>query len=161
MISAASGGHVTHVDASKPSINWAKENQIASNLTDKPIRWMLDDCLKFVEREYRRGVHYDGIIMDPPVYGHGPDGTAWDFSQHFPELLTKCMLLMSPKPLFLLINAYAISASAIMLQNMITQATTHLGGKITAGELCLQESTSRQFLLSTGIFARWNSSDFS
>ena len=87
---AANGAEVTHVDASKPSIGWAKENQEASGLVDKPIRWILDDAIDFTSREIRRGAYYDGIIMDPPVYGHGPNGKIWDFDKSFPLLLKNC-----------------------------------------------------------------------
>ena len=119
LIAAKAGATVTHVDASRPTIGWAKENQALSNLADKPIRWILDDALKFVKREERRGVHYDGIIMDPPVFGHGPNGERWDFNEHFPQLLAACKAVLSREPLFLIINAYAVSASAIMLENML------------------------------------------
>lgn len=156
IVCAAAGAHVTHVDASKPAITWAHENQALSGLDNKPIRWILEDCLKFVDREYRRSNHYDAIIMDPPVYGHGPDGKPWDFTRDFPELLTKCMLVLSQKPLFILINAYAVSASSLMLENILAQATHHLPGLVQAGELCLKENNDRGFLLSTGLYARWN-----
>lgn len=155
VVCAAAGAHVTHVDASKPAITWARENQSLSQIEDKPIRWILDDCLKFVDREYRRSQHYDAIIMDPPVYGHGPDGKTWDFTKDFPELLTKCMLILSQQPLFFLINAYAVSASSIMLENILNQATNHLKGHVEAGELCIKEKNPRAFLLSTGLYARW------
>lgn len=154
LIAAKAGAKVTHVDASKPSIAWAKENQIASGLTDKPIRWILDDALKFVGREVKRDVFYDGIIMDPPVYGHGPNGEVWDFNSSFPQLLSLCRQVLSEKPLFILINAYALSSSAIMLQNMLEDTTKGLKGVIEVGELALEEQ-KRKRLLSTGIFGRW------
>lgn len=153
---ASAGAQVTHVDASKPAITWARDNAIASNLDDKPIRWIEDDCLAFVQREARRGNKYDAILMDPPVYGHGPNGKPWDFMKDFPQLLQTCTSLLSPNPLFLLINAYAISASSIMLENMLKALMSKFGGQISAGELCLQESSARRNLLSTGLYARWS-----
>lgn len=152
LVAAKAGASVTHVDASRPTIGWARENQAASDLASKPIRWILDDALKFVQREERRGVRYDGIMMDPPVIGHGPNGEPWDFSKQFPELLDACVRILSDQPRFILINAYAISASAIMLENMLGDLA--LGGTIDAGELALQESGSGR-LLSTGLVARW------
>jgi len=110
LVAAAAGAQVTHVDASRPAIGWARENQEASGLIDKPIRWILDDVSKFVEREIRRGNSYDGIIMDPPVYGHGPNGEVWDFSKSFPELMKLCSEVLTATPLFMIVNAYAISS---------------------------------------------------
>lgn len=162
LVAAKAGAHVTHLDASKPSIAWAKENQIASHLENSPIRWIVDDAIKFTKREKNRGVAYDGIILDPPVYGHGPHGETWDFSVHFPILLSQCRALLSEKPLFILINAYAVSHSAITLANMLSDMTADFGGVIQSGELALKESgrgrpACRQGrLLSTGIFGRWS-----
>lgn len=154
LVCAQAGAAVTHVDASKPTIGWARENQTASHLSDKPIRWILDDALKFTEREIKRGVKYDGIIMDPPVYGHGPHGETWDFTHSFPKLLDVCKEVLSDKPIFVLINAYAISASSLMLENILKDFTQGMGGEIEAGELALQEKSAGR-LLSTGIFGRW------
>jgi len=153
LVAAEAGCKVTHVDASAPSIAWARENQGLSKLTEKPVRWIREDVLKYCQREVRRGNKYDGIIMDPPVYGHGPDGEIWDFNKSFPELLTACKQLLSDTPSFIIINAYAISASALMLQNVLGDYVS--GGSIEAGELCLEEKTNKR-LLSTGIFARWS-----
>lgn len=154
LVCAEAGAAVTHVDASKPTIAWARENQGVSNLADKPIRWILDDAIKFTQREVNRGVRYDGLIMDPPVYGHGPNGETWDFTQSFPKLLEICQQVLSDKPLFILINAYAISASSLMLENILKDFTAEMGGTIEAGELALQEKSAGR-LLSTGIFGRW------
>jgi 23S rRNA (cytosine1962-C5)-methyltransferase len=151
---AAEGAHVTHVDASRPAIGWARENQDLSGLSEKPVRWILDDAIKFCEREVRRGSSYDGILMDPPIYGHGPTGEKWDFFEGFPSLLETCVRLLSEDALFLLVNAYAISASSLMLQNLLKDNLSTRGGKIDFGELALKEQSSR--LLSTGIFARWS-----
>ncbi len=151
LTAAAAGAEVTHVDASRATIGWARDNQQASGLKDKPIRWILDDAVKFCERELRRGVKYDAIIMDPPIYGHGPDGQLWKFQESFPKLMDICKDLLSTKPLFFLINAYAISASSLMLENVLKDTVE--GGEIESGELVLQQKSGRQ--LSTGIFARW------
>lgn len=150
---AAAGAKVTHVDASKPSITWARDNQISSRLQNKPIRWILDDAGKFVERELKRGNKYDAIIMDPPVYGHGPTGQIWKFSEDFPKLLANCAQILSGKPHFVIVNAYAISSSALMLGNVLSDFLPK--GQIEVGELALQEKTSKR-LLSTGIFAKWS-----
>lgn len=149
----AQGASVTHVDASKKAIQWAKENQEASGLTDKPIRWILDDAVAFVKREIRRGVVYDGIVMDPPVYGHGPDGEIWDFQKSFPLLLEDCFKLLSKDPLFLIVNAYAITASSFMLENVLKEYVKN--GTIEHGELIIEDSFKKN--LSTGIYARWSS----
>lgn len=154
LVAASAGAKVTHVDASKPTLSWAKENQQVSKLSEKPIRWILDDAIKFCKREMKRGVRYNGILLDPPIYGHGPGGEKWQFHTHFPQLLFLCRQLLSDIPLFLLVNAYAISSSAVMLHNILADTLSHLGGKVEYGELALQEQ-SRKRLLSTGIFARW------
>ena len=156
LVAASCGAKVTHVDASKPTIAWARENQHLSGLEDKPIRWILDDALKFVLREGRRGVKYDGIIMDPPVYGHGPGGEKWSFNVSFPQLMEACTQILSDKPVFVLINAYAISSSSIMLGNVLSSYMKKHQGTIEYGELALQESNPSKRLLSTGIFSRWS-----
>lgn len=153
LAAAAAGAKVTHVDASRPSITWARDNQKLSGLEDKPIRWILEDAVKFVEREIRRGSFYDGIIMDPPVYGHGPTGQVWKFHDDFPKLMKSVSSILSPHPLFVVVNAYAISSSAIMLENVMKDYLPQ--GNSEVGELCLEESAGKR-LLSTGIFARWS-----
>ena len=153
LVCAAAAASVTHVDASHPTIGWAKQNQIASKLQDKPIRWILDDVMKFVQREIRRGNQYDAIIMDPPVYGRGPQGETWSFNTSFPMLMEDCQKLLSKNPLFVLANAYAISSSAITLENVLMDYLPK--GKMECGELCIKEKSLGR-LLSTGIFARWS-----
>lgn len=155
LVCAVGGAEVTHVDASRPTIGWARENQEVSGLKEKPIRWILDDAIKFVQREVNRGVKYDGIIMDPPIYGHGPTGEKWDFNESFPKLLSLCRKVLKEKPLFILINAYAISSSALMLENVLQDYVSDLNGFIEVGELALVEKSAKR-LLSTGIFARWS-----
>ncbi|MCL6096117.1 MAG: class I SAM-dependent methyltransferase [Patescibacteria group bacterium] len=155
LVCAANGARITHVDASKPSISWARENQEASGLLQKPIRWILDDALKFTQREVKRNVKYDAIIMDPPIYGHGPEGETWDFNESFPKLIELCRQVLSANPLFIVVNAYAISSSSIMLLNVLQDYLGDLGGNFEYGELTLQEKDSER-LLSTGIFGRWS-----
>jgi 23S rRNA (cytosine1962-C5)-methyltransferase len=154
LVCAANGAKVTHLDASHPAIGWARENQEASGLMQKPIRWILDDALKFTQREVKRNVKYDAIIMDPPIYGHGPEGERWDFNESFPQLMELCKNILSDNPLFVIVNAYAISSSSIMLLNVLKDYLSNLGGIFEYGELALQEKDGDR-LLSTGIFARW------
>lgn len=149
----AAGAKVTHVDASRQAIGYARENQEASGLAGKPVRYMLDDVMKFCTKELRRGVRYDGIVMDPPVYGHGPSGEKWSFGQMFPKLLDTCIPLLTQNPCFIIVNAYAVSASSIMLENTLSDYLKPFGGTITSGELALQETEGRLF--STGIYTRW------
>ncbi len=148
------GHQITHVDASKPAIAWAKENQAANKFASNSIRWILDDAAKFVKRELKRGQTYDGIIMDPPAFGHSPTGKTWKFNQDLPSLLNDCVQLLSSDARFLIINGYATNSSALSLQNVLADATKHRSGKIEFGELCLKQKDAR--LISTGIFARWS-----
>jgi 23S rRNA (cytosine1962-C5)-methyltransferase len=154
LVAAKAGAKVTHVDGSKPSITWARENQILSGLDDKPIRWLLDDAVEFTAREARRGNVYDAIIMDPPVYGHGPNGETWDFNKSFPQLLENCKKILSESPLFVIVNAYAISSSSLMLINTMEDYLGLDGKKIEYGELALEQKSNGR-LLSTGLFARY------
>jgi len=153
VILAQAGAFVTHVDASKPSVAWAKENQLLNRVPQDSIRWIVDDAVKFVKRELKRGKRYDGIILDPPAYGHGPSGQVWKFSAHAPGLLRDCADLLSDAASFLVLNAYATNSSALALKNLATQILALKRGTVVAGELCLQDRARR--LLSTGIFARW------
>lgn len=155
LFAAKAGAKVTHVDSSKPAITWANENRIINGMEDSPIRWIIDDAIKFTAREIKRGIKYDAIIMDPPAYGHGPTGEVWDFNRDFPKLLTNCRQILSDTPLFVLANAYAISSSSITLANTLNDYFGNLGGGIENGELTIKE-TSAGRLLSTGIWARWN-----
>ncbi len=153
VVAAKRGAKITHVDASRSSISWAKKNQLASGLDDRSIRWILDDVVTFVQREVKRGVKYDGIILDPPVYGHGPNGERWEFKSSLPELLRLCQEILSEKPLFVLINAYAVSTSAVTLENLLADMMMDKGGSLSSGELALEQQSGR--MLSTGIWARW------
>lgn len=157
LFAAKAGAKVTHLDASRPAITWANENRDLNGMQYAPIRWIIDDAIKFTEREIKRGVKYDAIIMDPPVYGHGPTGEIWDFNKDFPKLLENCRKIISDKPLFVIINAYAISSSSTTLANTLQGFFGNLGGTIENGELTLKEKSAGRFL-STGIWARWRSS---
>lgn len=155
LFAAKAGAKVTHVDASKPAITWANENRELNGMGDASIRWIIDDAIKFTAREIKRGVKYDAIIMDPPVYGHGPNGEVWDFNRDFPKLLANCRGILSENPLFILVNAYAISSSSITLANMLQGYFGKLEGQIENGELTLKEKSGAR-LLSTGIWAKWS-----
>jgi 23S rRNA (cytosine1962-C5)-methyltransferase len=150
----SSGAKVTHVDASRPAITWFKDNQKESGLDDKSARVIIDDAIKFTTREIKRGVKYDGVIMDPPVYGHGPNGEKWSFNKDFPNLLDNVSKILSNDPLFVIVNAYAVSTSSTSLANILQGKLGHLGGKVTNGELILNEKSGGR-ILSTGIWATW------
>jgi len=158
VLAAKLGAQVTHVDASKPSIGWAQENMVASGLPENSIRWILDDALKFVKREVRRGAVYDAIIMDPPAFGRGAKGEVWKFHEQFPELLHEAAQLVKPKSFkFVIINAYAVSVSALLLRNMLEdfadQAKLPSEKSVEYGELVLEQKNIER-KLSTGIFGR-------
>lgn len=150
------GAKVTHVDASKKTVQLARYNQALSGLTDYPIRWIIDDAIKFVRRESRRQVKYDGLIMDPPKFGRGPKGEVWEFFKLLPYLLENCLLILSDNPLFLVITAYALQASALSLYYSLKPLTERFSGELSCGELALQEKVSER-LMSLAIYARWNS----
>jgi 23S rRNA (cytosine1962-C5)-methyltransferase len=151
---------VTHVDASKTAVAWARENAVLSGLGEAPIRWITDDALTFVKREVRRLAEsaikpkYDAIIMDPPAFGHGPDGELWKFEEHFLELVELCHELLSDKPLFVLMNGYAAGYSPLMFAYNLESFEKKFGGTIEYGDLAIAESTSDR-TLPAGIFARW------
>lgn len=147
------GAFVTHVDASRPAIGWAKDNQELNGLAPDSIRWMLEDAAKFVHNEAKRGAQYDGIVMDPPAFGHSPSGKIWKFNEQMPGLLRDCVTLLSPQAKFLIINAYATNTSELAIQNLLEDAMRDRPGSIEAGQLCLAQKNGR--LISTGIFTRW------
>jgi 23S rRNA (cytosine1962-C5)-methyltransferase len=150
-ILAKSGHHVTHVDASKPSLTWANLNAKINGIPVNRTRWILDDALKFAQREVKRGGDYNGIILDPPAFGHTPDGKTWKFEVHTPMILKACGDLLKKQGKFLLINAYATNTSSIAIQNLLGDIFPV--DEVTFGELCLDESSGRK--LSTGVFGRW------
>jgi 23S rRNA (cytosine1962-C5)-methyltransferase len=151
---AAAGANVTHVDASKGIVAWAKENAQSSGLIDKPIRWIVDDCVKFVEREIRRGNHYDAIIMDPPSYGRGPKGEIWKIEEAIHPLVKLCAQLLSDKPLFFLINSYTTGLQPAVLTYMLSTELKSFGGHCDSQEVGLPVS-SNGLVLPCGASGRW------
>ena len=152
---ASMGASVVHVDASKKSVDAARANAALSNMADRPVRWIVDDAAKFVAREVRRGRRYDGIILDPPKYGRGPDGEVWRLEEDLPALIGDCTGLLDADSRFLFLTVYAVRMSALAICEMLRQATAHLGGHVECGELTVREE-ARGLLLPTAIFARWS-----
>jgi 23S rRNA (cytosine1962-C5)-methyltransferase len=156
---AAAGAHVTHVDASRRAVKWARENQSLSQLADRPIRWIVDDAPTFVAREARRGRTYDGLILDPPRFGRGPKGELWKVEESLPELLRECGKLLSPAPLFVLLNTYTTvitrgqtAKEAAQLELFVREMLGDYSMTFTSGELFFSDSASRQ--ISNSVFAR-------
>ncbi|MBK9006046.1 MAG: class I SAM-dependent methyltransferase [Anaerolineae bacterium] len=158
LAAASAGAKVTHVDASKKSVSWARENQALSGLSDAPIRWIVDDALKFVQREARRGVKYDGIILDPPKFGRGPKGEVWEVYKSLPNLLETCRECLSENPLFVVTTIYAVRASAVHVAQAMDDMMKGFRGKIEMGELVTREQSAGR-LLSQAVYARWSSDD--
>lgn len=142
LAAATAGASVTHVDASKGMVTWAKENAISSGLKDAPIRWLVDDCVKFVEREIRRGNHYDAIIMDPPSYGRGPKGEIWKIEESVYPLIQLCSQILTDNPLFFLINSYTTGLQPAVLSYMISTVLGTANGTVTASEIGLPVSSN-------------------
>lgn len=143
----AAGAHVTHVDASKGMVAWGKENAVASGLAERPMRWLVDDCGKFVQRELRRGNTYDGILMDPPSYGRGPGGEVWKLEEQIYPLVQECVKLLSDKPLFFLINSYTTGLSPSVMQYVLGSLLPKgLGGTLSADEIGLPVTASGMVL---------------
>jgi 23S rRNA (cytosine1962-C5)-methyltransferase len=155
LATAAAGARVTHVDASKKSVTWARENQELSGLNDKPIRWIVDDALKFVQREARRGVKYDGILLDPPKFGRGPKGEVWEVYKSLPNLLESCRVCLSSQPLFVVVTIYAVRASAIHVAQVLAEMMNDFKGELDSGELVTREQSAGR-LLSQAVYARWH-----
>ena len=147
------GAHVTHVDSSRGMIDWAKENVKSSNLEDKPIRFLVDDCVKFVEREIRRGNKYDAIIMDPPSYGRGAKNEIWDIEKDLFNLVELCMEILVEEPLFFIINSYTAGLSSTVLSNILNMLMKNKKGTITSGELGIKARNS--LILPCGVYARY------
>lgn len=139
----AAGASVCHVDASKGMVQWAKENAAASGLADRPVRWLVDDCTKFVQREHRRGHHYDAIIMDPPSYGRGPGGEVWKLEEQLYGLVSQCIPILSAKPLFFLLNSYTTGLSPAVMQYLLgVMLQPQFGGTVESGEIGLRVSST-------------------
>jgi 23S rRNA (cytosine1962-C5)-methyltransferase len=156
LAAAAAGARVTHVDASKKSVTWARENQLLSGLAEKPVRWIVDDAVKFVEREGRRGVKYDGILLDPPKFGRGPKGEVWEVYQSLPDILRACRNLLNEAPLFVILTVYAVKLPAIHAHAALAEMMHGFGGNLECGELVTQEKSAGR-LLSQAVYARWQS----
>lgn len=154
LLAAKAGAQVTHVDASKKAIAWAKENQAASALGDAPIRWMLDDAQKFVKREVRRGKTYHLILVDPPKFGRGPDGEVWDLFAHLPPLLADCAKLLVPARASLVLTIYAIRASALAFDQLCREVLGDRAGSFQSGELAIREAEGER-ALPASLFTRW------
>ena len=154
LVAARAGAHVTHVDASKKAIGWARENQELAGLEDKPVRWICEDAVKFCEREVRRGSTYEGILLDPPAFGRGPKGEVWQMFEHLPYMVDLCRELVSPKPLFTILTAYTIRASFLSIHELMQEVYGDLGGLLESGELTIKTENSERHL-STSMFSRW------
>lgn len=154
LAAAAAGASVTHVDASKGMVGWAKENAASSGLKDASIRWLVDDCVKFAEREIRRGNHYDAIIMDPPSYGRGPKGEIWKIEDSIHSFIKLCVRLLSDKPLFFLVNSYTTGLAPAVLTYMLATELKLFGGAVESQEIGLPVSKTG-LVLPCGASGRW------
>ena len=156
LAAAAAGASVTHVDASKGMVSWAKENAVSSCLKDAPIRWLVDDCVKFVEREIRRGNTYDAVIMDPPSYGRGHKGEIWKIEDNIHHLIRLCCRILSDRPLFFLLNSYTTWLAPAVLTYMLSVELKKFHGKVDSQEIGLPV-TSTGLVLPCGASGRWES----
>jgi 23S rRNA (cytosine1962-C5)-methyltransferase len=157
LLLSEAGARLVHVDASKKSVEQGKENARLSGLSDRPIRWMVDDAGKFTAREVRRGRRYDGILLDPPKFGRGPTGEVWRLEEHLASLLADCRRLLDENSRFLVLTVYAVRMSALSIGELLRQTMADLGGVIEIGEMAVREE-ARGLLLPTAIFARWSRS---
>jgi 23S rRNA (cytosine1962-C5)-methyltransferase len=155
LVMAAAGAAVTHVDASKKAVAWARENAGLSGLADRPVRWIVEDARRYVQREVRRGSKYEGIVLDPPKYGRGPDGEVWRLFEDLPEMVGLCAELLSENAGFLLLNAYAQRISGISLAHLMRDRLPGRGGVIDWGELALAEEGAGGREIGLSFFARW------
>jgi 23S rRNA (cytosine1962-C5)-methyltransferase len=155
LVAAAAGAEVTHVDASRRAVGWARENAALSGLSERPVRWICEDARRYVAREVRRGVRYDGVILDPPKYGRGPGGEVWRLFDDLPGLLSDCAALLSDNARFLLLNAYAERISGLSLACALRDRLDGRGGVIDWGELALMESGGGRGV-GVSFFARWS-----
>jgi 23S rRNA (cytosine1962-C5)-methyltransferase len=154
LVAARAGAEVTHVDASKKAVQWARENQQLARLGDRPIRWIVDDAVKFAEREARRGSRYDIVLLDPPAYGRGPKGEVWQLFEDLPALVDTCRAILTPKPLAVVLTAYSIRASFFAIHALMRDAFAGMGGVVESGELVIVEKVAGR-RLSTSLFSRW------
>jgi 23S rRNA (cytosine1962-C5)-methyltransferase len=156
LAAAMAGAHVTHVDASKRAVTWARDNQALSKLTDRPVRWIVDDALKFVQREGRREKKYDGILFDPPKFGRGPKGEVWEVYKSLPDLIDACYQVLSNEPLFVIATVYAVKESSINIEQALQNMMSKHQGVVESGELVTREQSAGR-LLSQALYARWSS----
>jgi 23S rRNA (cytosine1962-C5)-methyltransferase len=154
LVAARAGAEVTHVDASKKAIGWARENQQMARLDDKPIRWICEDAMKFAEREERRGSQYDIILFDPPAFGRGPKGEVWQLFEDLPAMADVTRAILSPKPLAVVLTAYSIRASFFAIHALMRDTFAGMGGRVESGELIIREKSAGR-ALSTSLFSRW------
>ena len=154
LVAARAGAEVTHVDASKKAIGWARENQEMAGLGNKPIRWIVEDAVKFAEREERRGSRYDIVLFDPPAYGRGPKGEVWQLFEDLPGLTDLCRSILTPKPLAVVLTAYSIRASFFAIHALMRDTFAGMGGTVESGELIIREKSAGR-ALSTSLFSRW------
>lgn len=154
LVAARAGAEVTHVDASRKAIGWARENQEMARLSDRPIRWICEDAMKFAEREARRGNGYDVVLFDPPAYGRGPKGEVWQLFEDLPALTELCRQILTPRPLAVVLTAYSIRASFFAIHALMRDGFAGMGGRVESGELVIREQAAGR-RLSTSLFSRW------
>lgn len=154
LVAARAGAEVTHIDASKKAIGWARENQERAGLGDRPIRWICEDAMLFVEREIRRGSRYDIVLLDPPAYGRGPKGEVWQLFDDLPSMVEGCRAVLSDRPLAMVLTAYAIRASFLAFHTLLRDTMAGMGGLVESGELVIREQAAGR-ALSTSMFSRW------
>ena len=157
LVLSEAGARMVHVDASKKSVEGGKANALLSGLAERPIRWIVDDASKFTARELRRGRRYDGILLDPPKFGRGPEGEIWRLEEDLSRLLADCRKLLDAKSRFLVLTVYAVRMSALSIGELVKQTLGDLGGTVEVGEMSVREE-ARGLLLPTAIFARWSRS---
>jgi 23S rRNA (cytosine1962-C5)-methyltransferase len=155
LLLSEAGARLVHVDASKKSVEGGRANAALSGLAERPIRWIVDDAAKFTAREVRRGRRYDGILLDPPKFGRGPEGEVWRLEEHLAPLLSDCRKLLDADSRFLVLTVYAVRMSALAIGELLRQITADLGGTVECGEMAVREE-ARGLLLPTAIFARWS-----
>ncbi|MBI4384091.1 MAG: class I SAM-dependent methyltransferase [Nitrospinae bacterium] len=156
LAAAAAGASVTHIDASKASVTWARENLELSGLGDRPVRWIVDDAVKFLKREHKRGRRYDAIVMDPPTFGRGPQGEVWKIEKDLSELMVECKKVLSPDPLFILLTTHSPGFSALTMENMILTYLAEPGsGTVESGEMYILDTASG-LSLPNGFYSRWS-----
>ena len=154
LVAARAGAEVTHVDASKKAIGWARENQEVARLGDRPIRWICEDAKKFAEREERRGSRYDIVLLDPPAYGRGPKGEVWQLFEDLPDMVALARSILTDRPLAVVLTAYSIRASFFAIHALMRDGFAGMGGRVESGELVIREKAAGR-ALSTSLFSRW------